>query len=222
MGAQEMPSEQKILLLFSDEIDNFLDEAEYLYENDASLTKEEREAAVKRLSESSTRIAATYFEEILSDLKPELDELLRLRLEENSPLRSYFVLMGNQFWKRAQWYIDDRDNRHTSIRMWWTVGGLAVGAVGAGALFMMNTKLTSTTVGTVLTFAGLIGGGGALGYGAGYYKTNYMMPVDPLVTNAEEFVVRYPSGEDFLRDVETSGSDIDAAISVIDGMMVDG
>lgn len=208
-------------LIFTDELDNFIDIGDELHERGLSIPSPTAQKKVEEMIEIGMRVAEIYFIEINSDIRPDLESYLNRTIKSNNHLRNYFVLLGNAFLARAEIFQQEERKKDSSLRMWSTVGGTVLGlATGVGILYFKPNLVKGALKSTVL-IVGLGAAGAAVGYGGGYVASTFVLPVNAGVETAEEFLLRYPSGEDFISDLEDGNEDIAEAMNDIEEMLND-
>lgn len=199
------------LLMFAAELESFFHNARQLKENPGEYTEKEQLAEVENLEAAGRRIANIYFAEITGELKPRLDAYLSKKLRQNSNLEEYQVLIGNSFVNKAQGLDTADSERKRRVRMMSTIGGTLVGLATGGALLYFKSEWFGTGFKAVAKMGAVVGLSGAAGYGlgyaGGYVTTSFVLKTDVAVTNAREFLERYPNGSDFLDELLPAGDE---------------
>jgi hypothetical protein len=202
--AEETNDYNPNLLIFTGELDTFVEQADGLHRAGENQKEEEFD----RLKQTGIRIARVYFEEMNTEIKSDLDLYLNRILDENENLKNYFVILGNAFLKQAEAFIEQREVKERKIKLWSTGGGLLIGAVAGGTYIYFKVSkgiaLTSKTWGIAATAIVI---GGVVGY-AGGKIVGSKLPVDQSLSNSRAFYARYPSGEDFVEEIDQLSTDL--------------
>lgn len=193
------PGNDENVLIFTGEVRNFIDLASSVNTED----EKKMEDQVKVLQLTSSRIADAYFQEENEANRERFSVFLADTLKENQNLKNYFIIMGNAFATEAQKLLNDRGDKMHKIAVWSTVGGVVLGLAG-GYLVFQYTKSAAK--------AGIVGVGIAAVAAGGGYSARYFIPVEESVQTAQDFIQRFPKGEDFIRDVESKSSDLNAIL----------
>jgi hypothetical protein len=211
-SAQEKPP----LYMFVAEMETFVEKALDLKEKAADLSDDEIKARLNEMTVVAARASKVYFAQIETSVKPELDEYLGERINENPEIRHFYVLLGNQFLSVAREVINQRAGEEKKFRMYSTVGGSLLGLAAGGAVlyFAKGVAKNALTAGLLVVGLGVAGGVG--GYVAGPAVAKFALPADPSIKNADDFLKRYPAGEDFVSDLEDSSPDLSMRLAQID------
>jgi hypothetical protein len=194
--------------IFESELASFIEKS-FSFKDDApNLNREEQERRIQELIAISARISHVYMASLHMDQKNELDHGLQTSLKDYPEIRVFFYLLGNSLASEAQSLIQERAQTERQFKVWSTVGGSVLGLASGGALIYLRTPLTERAIGKVFTLAILTAGGGAIGYFGGQALEGFLIPVDPDVETAEDFLRKYPEGEDFIDQLSSFDADI--------------
>jgi len=208
-------------LLFTDEMANFIDGAQALYDQGDVSPSAKEEKAVNDLIETSVRMANIYFEDINSEVQRRLEKYLNKTITSHAKLRNYFILFGNAFLTRANLYQLEQKKKNKTIHIWTTVGGTLLGLATGGTVLYFKPDLVGGAAKSALLVVGTTVAGGTIGFGAGEATTHFIIPADPGVANAKAFLERYPSGEDFISSIENSNDDLLLGLNDIEDTLND-
>lgn len=189
-------------LLFSAELESFIDQATALYEGGDALTPDELKRGVDSLIEISSHIAAMYFDKIGSAEQKDYDVYLSDMISSHNEIRNYFVLLGNRFLFEANEALKARNNQIKKFKSWSVVGGTVLGLASGVALLAIRPQFAKSALSAGLVIVGLSAAGAGGGYAVGHYAQSYFLPADPNLKKAEDFIRRYPAGEDFIQSLE--------------------
>ncbi len=196
------------LYLFIAEMETFIEKANDLKSQGSQLSDDEIKTRITEMTTVAGRAARVYFSQLDTEVKPELDKYLHEKVSSNEDIRHFFVLLGNQFIDIARNVVLDRKAQEKKYRMYSTVGGSLLGLAGGGAVLYFAKGLTKNILTAGLVVVGLGVGGGIAGYAAGPLVASFLLPADPSIKNAEDFMARYPAGEDFILEIEEMNPDI--------------
>lgn len=213
--AQEQPP----IYMFIAEIEGFLEKSEQLVADAPGLSDDEIKVRIEELMVLSSRASRVYFANIDSDIKPELDRYLHDRLQTSQDIRHFFVLMGNEFLNTARAVLNARQADEKRIRSYSTIGGTVVGLGSGTALLLFAKNLTKNPWVAGLVVVGLGVAGGVAGHYASPLVAEWMLPADPAIKNADDFLRRYPAGEDFISELENLSPDLSAHLQGIEELM---
>lgn len=202
------------IIIFTDEFEEFISTAWEVYNEGPTLKQEELQKKIETLIENANRIAVAYFEAIDSDIRPEMEAYLSEQYRKNSEIHHYFLLLGNAVYNKANSLVENQKNEHQKLRKWGTVGGTLVGMATGGAILYFKSQVASGALKATLLVLGLSAAGAAVGYGGAYLTHSFILPADPAVINAEDFLLKYPSGLDFITDIRNANSDL--ALGLLD------
>jgi len=204
------------ILIFTSEVRNFIDQASFISELQIQMkqaTDQGQADSLKRTIEEKTallqvtgqRVAESYFAEVEPETKNDFNEFLSQTLSSRSELSTYYVFLGNAFAENATRAVTAHKNKLKKIYVWSTIGGVVLGFAG-GYYFM---KLRGVPASSSEIFkSSLIGFGIAAVVSTGGYAVRYVLPVDQSISNALDFVARYPHGEDFIEDLQGGSLDL--------------
>lgn len=222
-GRASSPETDGPLFLFSMEMDEFVERATLLRSVATELPTPQIESKVEDLIEIASRMASIYFESLDTEHQTEIDQYLGYRLEQNSEIRTYFVLLGNQFVFGAESLVLRQAQNNKKYRMYATIGGSLLGAAAGGAVLYFKPNLVQGFWKSSLLVIGLGAAGAGVGYGSTYAFGEYILPAEPGLKTAKDFVERYPAGEDFISKIENLDvdllmgmADVDDAISELE------
>lgn len=202
------------LLIFTGEVRNFLELG--MTAKNGNLEAAKEKAIVEEMGQTAVRIARVYFQEMTEENRSQLNTFLGGQLKSNTELNNYFILIGNAFATQAEKLVTRDQEYRKSIRIWSTVGGAVLGvALGGGYLYFKGVRSALNTTDYLVAGGALLLGAG-LGYGGGLVYT-HQIPIDRSVKNATDFCLRYPHGEDFLKDLNTSNLDLALNMSEVEG-----
>lgn len=204
-------SKDSAVLIFTGEVRNFMEEANSLYSQQVTLPDDVSEEKIEKLIDISHRVAHAYFHLVSDEKRPKIEKFFQRQLDQNRHLENYFVLLGNRFLIEAERQVKDRDQFEKRVRYWSTIGGSVLGlGVGGTYLYIRSSLGSGLKIADYLAAATAVAGGTAGGYfGAAPAITTYALPAEPAIQNARDFQRRYPSGEDFLEDIDTSSRDLE-------------
>ncbi len=191
------------LLLFTAEVDNYINLAEQLKSEPKN-----SEEVFNQMKDSSSRIAATYFEKMLQKQggEAQLNAYLQQTVKQNKELKSELVVLGNAFVDKATEIISQSKGVHKDYRFAGLAGGAVVGVVLAGASLALQVK-GGLGSGAMAVSGGVLIACPIIGYMIG--KSNSVdLPSDPSIQSAKDFYARYPKGEDFIKDLDRSTQDL--------------
>jgi len=189
-------SESDNIIIFTGEVRNFLDIAGGLKElSHEDATKNEKQILdrVKILQLTSTRIADAYFQEQNPENREKFAKFLQETLHSNRDLKNYFIIMGNAFATEGQRLLNERSGNMHRIAVWSSISGVVLGLAGGYVFLKFKNNVTQ---------AGLVALGITTLAAAGGYSARYYIPIDSSVKTAEDFLQRFPKGEDFIREVD--------------------
>jgi hypothetical protein len=204
-------------LIFTDELENFVDGAQLLYDEGMILPTQATEQKIGEMIEIGYRVANIYFVELESDIRPRLEKYLNKILTDNEHLRNYFVLLGNSFIARAKMMLEDQQEKNSRIRKWSTIGGTVLGLATGTAILYFKQDAINGVLKSAMLVIGLGAAGAAVGYGGGYVATTFVLPAEEGIDNATDFMERYPGGEDFISDIEDVTQDIAIKLNELEG-----
>lgn len=199
------------LLIFTSEIDSFVEAASAVV--DRQQAPESEIAATKDLIKNAERIADVYFHALTSEAKPAIDAYLGRVLKENQKIKNYFNLIGNAFIQNAQSLLEAQNAKLKAFKRWTTIGGAVVGvAVGGGYLYFRSRGAAGLALKDYMIAATAVVGFTAAGYATGAFGKS-MLPVDRSVSNAKDFVARYPHGQDYIEEIQDGSQDLRDALA---------
>lgn len=212
---QETPFNEDILI-FTGEMRNFIDTASAVKELNAGeqtdQTDKQLEEKIKILQITASRVADVYFHVAEESNRVDLTNFLGRTIQDNKELQNYFVFIGNAFASEAEKIIEARQDKMSKIMIWSSVGGVVLGLTG-GFVFLKYAAPTNNG----LLKAGLVAVGIAAVVSGVGFSARYFLPVARSVTNAKEFMARYPDGEDFLRDLNQVSPDLTLGFAELSG-----
>jgi len=193
--ASEPPTDfNEDILIFTGEVENYIDiarETQSLNNSEETPGKEEQvEKQIKSLQQAALRIAHMYFSTSDESTRDQFNEFLSSRFQENRDLKNYFLFIGNGFAAEASRLIEKRQETNRQIFIWSSVAGGVLG-LGGGYLILRYTSSKS------LVMASVVAIGIGVAVAGGGYSARYYLPVNQDVKNAQDFIDRYPHGEDF-------------------------
>ncbi|PIR22196.1 MAG: hypothetical protein COV44_09270 [Deltaproteobacteria bacterium CG11_big_fil_rev_8_21_14_0_20_45_16] len=200
--AQEEDVPNPNWIIFADELSNFIDGAQGLYDDGVAAPGEEQERQVTALMAVAHRVSDVYYLEITTAVRPKIESFLKETFESHQHLRPYFVLMGNAFVEHANALVEMQNAKNRKLRSWSAIGGTVLGLASGTAILYFKPSWVNGPLKSAMLVVGLGAAGGALGYGGGWVATSFFLPADPGVGNAKDFLSKYPAGEDFVRDIE--------------------
>lgn len=219
-GQAEIYAETKEpLYLFISEMETFTEKANELKNGDPYISDDEMKTKVDELTIIAGRVAKVYFAQIESEIKPDLDKYLHERITQNEEIRHFFLLLGNQFLAIARSALDERQQQEKRYRMYSTVGGSILGLASGGAVLYFAKGVAKQAMTATLVVVGLTAAGGVGGYFAGPAVTGFMLPADPSIKSADDFLKKYPAGEDFIYELEDFSPDLRIGLSEVDEAM---
>lgn len=220
LGRSEMYAQGKEpLYLFISEMETFTEKATELKAKAPDLGDEEIKTKVDELTTIAGRISKVYFEQIETEIKPDLDKYLHDRITGNNEIRHFYLLLGNQFLAVARSVLEERQAKEKKFRMYSTVGGSILGLASGGALLYFAKGVAKSGVTATLIVVGLTAAGGVGGYLAGPAIAGFMLPADPSIKNAGDFLKKYPAGEDFIHELEDFSPDLRVGLSEVEEAM---
>lgn len=215
--ADEQTKENENVLIFTAEVANYIDLATDVQTLnnavDSASHEQEIENKIKSLQQAGLRIADAYFQDTTDSTRQKYTEYLSTQLRTNVKLKNYFIFIGNAFVAEAARLIDARKSNLKKIQIWSTVGGVVLG-LGGGALYLKFK--TGVPTSKEWTTAGLIAVGIAAVGAAGGFASRYFIPVNQAVQNAQDFSVRYPHGEDFMKELQGPSNDLAMGLRDLD------
>jgi hypothetical protein len=204
------------ILIFTSEVRNFIDQSSSIAELQTQMkqsTDSNLAESLKRTIEEKTallqvtghRVAEAYFAEVEPETKNDFNEFLSQTLTSRSDLDIYYVFLGNAFAENATRAVANHKSKLKKIYVWSTIGGVVLGFAG-GYYFLKFRGATAS--GSELLKASFIGFGIATVVSTGGYAVRFVLPVDQSISNALDFVARYPYGEDFINDLKDESLDL--------------
>lgn len=215
--AQESYSDDELntkLLIFTDEVDEFLERAWTAYEKGSSLSPQELEKEIEALIQNTHRISAAYFEALDTAVQPDMEAYLNRTYSQNNEIHHYFLLLGNAVYQRADFLVQERIQSNRKMRMWGTVGGTVLGLATGGAILYFKPQLAPNAIHATLLVLGLGAAGAGVGYGGAYLTHTFILPANLAVKNAKDFLAKYPTGDDFVRHIGDASADL--ALGLLD------
>jgi len=94
-----------------------------------------------------------------------------------------------------------------------------LGLAAGGAVLYFAKGVAKSAVTASLLVVGLTAAGGVGGYIAGPAVASFMLPADPSIKNAGDFLKRYPAGEDFINDLEDFSPDLRIGLKEVEEAM---
>jgi len=207
------------LYLFISEMETFTEKANDLKAKAPDMGDDEIKTKVDELTTIASRISKVYFAQIESDIKPDLDKYLHDRITDNTDIRHFYLLLGNQFLAVARGVLDERQSQEKKYRMYSTVGGSVLGLATGGAILYFAKGVAKTGMTATLIVVGLTAAGGVGGYLAGPALAGFMLPADPSIKNANDFLKKYPAGEDFIHELEDFSPDLRIGLNEVEEAM---
>jgi len=196
------------LIIFTDELENFIESAFEIYQRGEIASSLEQQRRIEDLIEIGYRIANLYYLEISSDIRPRLEAYLKQRFEEHRNLQTYFIILGNAFVDRADHMLREKAESDRQIRRWATTGGAVLGLASGTGVILFKPHWIPGAVKQSLLVIGLGAAGAGAGYLGGAAATSFILPANPAIESAKDFLERYPAGEDFIRDILHSNHDL--------------
>ncbi len=209
-------SDNPPLYMFVSEMETFVEKAVDLKEKAGDLNDDEIKTRIEEMTTVASRASKVYFAHIDSVIKPELDQYLHERISEHSELRHFFILLGNRFLAEAREALQQRQMQEKKFRIYSTVGGSILGLASGGAVLYFAKGVAKNALTAGLLVVGLGVAGGAVGYVAGPSVAKFALPADPSIQNADDFLKRYPAGEDFISELESLSPDLSLQLSQIE------
>lgn len=207
------------LQIFESEVDSFIQKS-FNYRDDSwNLSSTQQEERIQELISISNRIAHIYFSSLHLDENQELNMSLKQSLLDYEEIRPFFMLIGNRFLSEAQDLLLKQEQINRRYRSISTLAGTVIGLASGGALIYFKASFTQTGLQKVTTLALLGAGGAALGYFGGKALRGYILPTDPDVLTAKDFIQKYPEGEDFIDRLSIYEIDIDETLREIEGAL---
>ncbi len=159
-------------------------------------------------------IADIYFSTADSKTRSSFDVELTAALKANLDLKHLWIPLGNAFQKSALEMVQKRRAQIRRIRWTATVGSGVVGFLVSAGLIQLKVMLPSGTAVEKLSTATAIGLlSGSLGYFViGPAWAHYSLPTDLLIQSAEDFLDRYPHGQEFLEGAAGIGLDMELSV----------
>lgn len=204
--------------IFADELDSFMDQAQALKAEGILINNDRNQDQIAELQSTAERIAGIYFTELESSIRPQLEAFLKQRIEENSDLDAFLILLGNGFYHRAEAFLENQKKKNKQIRTWSVMGGTALGIVAGGFIIYVKPQLVEGIVKQGLLVLGTAAVGAGLGYAGSYVATKFALPVDPSVGNAKDFLELYPDGSSFIQHFDSQNQDIADFRDELEGM----
>jgi len=212
------------ILIFTSEVRNFMDQASELTDLNDKVKAAETEADAQSLKKSiedktallqltGHRVAEAYFAEVTLETKNEFNEFLTQTLTSRSDLQNYYVFLGNAFAENASRAVTAHKQKLKKIYVWSTIGGVILGF--AGGYYFLKWRGVQATGGELLK-SGLVGFGIAAVVSTGGYAVRYVLPVDQSISNALDFIARYPHGDDFIDDLQDKSLDLALQVEELD------
>ncbi len=194
------------ILIFTGEVRNFIELSEQMREvssASASPTKDqELQALLLELQTTASRVAEVYFSEASDESRDQFTSFLSATLVKHQDIKNYFVFIGNAFASEAQMILDRRSDRMKKIFVWSSIGGVVLGLAG-GAMVLKFQGATKNYV-----TAGIVAVGIAAVASGGGFAARYFLPVSQEIVNAKDFLERFPHGEDFTKELESTSMDL--------------
>lgn len=222
LATPEGQENESAFLLFKMELEDFLERSNELRLNAHDLPRAKIEAEIESLIEISTRMASIYFQSIDTKDRPKIDRYLALQIQDHLDLRVYFVLIGNQFLFGAEELVSKQNDRNRRYRLTATIGGAALGALGGGAILYFKPNWVKGFWRSSLLVLGAGAAGAGIGYGATAAFGEFVLPAEPGIRTARDFVSRYPAGEDFISQIEILDPDLQMSLDEIDRYFAEG
>jgi len=194
--------------IFANEMSDFVEGALSFRESAVSMTAAQQEAAVEDLMETAGRVSQIYFSSLHLDEKSELDEILRIAIKDYRDIRVFFYLIGNRFIFDAQALLEAQQEKEKRVRLWSTAGGAVLGLASGAALIYFKVPGTEHLIGKATALLVMTSAGGAAGRYGGPALYSYIVPVDPDVLTAKDFLIRYPEGQNFINDLSLHEIDL--------------
>jgi len=216
--AQEEEVPNPNWIIFADELANFIEGAQSLYDEGVAAPGEEQERQVATLMRVAHRVSDVYYLEITGSVRPKIERFLKETFEDNQHLRSYFVLMGNAFVEHANALVEMQNAKNKKLRSWSAIGGTVLGLAGGTAILYFKPSWVNGPLKSAMLVVGLGAAGGAIGYGGGWAATSFYLPANPGVENAKDFLSKYPAGEDFVRDIEKENRILQSKLDALEDL----
>lgn len=172
----------------------FVDNSE---ESEKSAAQPDILALTEALKAHGARVASLYFDVINEKNLDSTNAELMKRLKAHEDLKTYFVFLGNAMNAEARSLETELKMKRKRITLWAAAGGGVVGLVAGVALYRFSVtwgrqyEAIGFRNGAMAFFA--ITAVATLG-GAG---VSYLLPVRDDIESAQDFLDRYPHGENF-------------------------
>ncbi|MGA0162912.1 MAG: hypothetical protein ACO3LE_01500 [Bdellovibrionota bacterium] len=203
------------IIIFTDEFEEFLERAWIIYESGERLRPKELEAQINQLMIITNRIAAAYFEAIDTEVQPEMESYFQTQYSRNSAIHHLFLLLGNSIHNRAVKLVDGEKAEHRQYKIWGVTGGALLGSVSAGAVLYFKPNFIPNPLVATLFVLGLGAAGTAAGWGGAIAAYSFILPANPAVKTAKDFLNLYPTGKDFIEDISEMNQDIELGLESI-------
>lgn len=199
------------VLLFTAELDHFIELSSAHHAREAKDQK-----SFDELSANANRIAEYYFTKILkqSNTHESVNQYLERQIKQNTQLKNYFILLGNAFSTRASLLLADYHKRQSRIKLITAGSAALIGAFVGGTYLWIRVRSlqrAATTSGLQLVdytvAAGLLAGATTIGITLGKSRA-LRLPVNPQIRTAQDFYLRYPTGEDFVEKLGRESQDL--------------
>jgi hypothetical protein len=204
------------IIIFTDEFEEFLEKAWIIYETGERFEPSVLESKINELMNITYRIAAAYFEALDTEVQPEMEKYLKTQYSRNAPIHHLFLLLGNAIHSRAVQLVEGEKNDHKKYRIWGVTGGALVGTASAGAILYFKPHFIPNPLVATLFVVGLGAAGTAAGLGGAYVAYTFILPANPSVRTAKDFLSLYPSGKDFIQDLTEMNQDIELGLEAIE------
>lgn len=203
------------VIIFTDEFEEFLERAWIIYESGERLKPEELEAQINKLMLITNRIAAAYFEAVDTEVQPEMESYFQTQYSRNSAIHHLFLLLGNSIHDRAVKLVNGEKATHRQYKIWGVTGGALLGSASAGAVLYFKPNFIPNPLVATLFVVGLGAAGTAAGWGGAVAAYSFILPANPAVKTAKQFLNLYPTGKDFIEDISEMNQDIELGLESI-------
>lgn len=203
------------IIIFTDEFEEFLERAWILFENGERLRPKELETQINQLMIITNRIAAAYFEAIDTEVQSEMEAYFQNQYSRNSAIHHLFLLLGNSIHNRAVKLVESEKATHRQYKIWGVTGGALLGSASAGAILYFKPNFIPNPLVATLFVLGLGAAGTAAGWGGAIAAYSFILPANPAVKTAKDFLNLYPTGKDFIEDISEMNQDIELGLESI-------